>query len=383
MSYLFGLSSDQRELQHALRRMLDHEYGSEAMRVAVASPLRFAEPAWKQLADLGTLGIACTEAHGGSGLGMTDLVAVMETLGRMPLAAPLAESFVATHLLNRFGTDAQKANWLPRIAGGSCIATIAVDEPDSYWSAQGVCAKALSGPEGLELFGRKVRVPYAHIADLVVCSVRSGIYDAPQWVLLERADLEGRVEVHDALDDTYALCEVKLDGHTVPRSHELTSGAEEASWSEAQDVLNLLCSAELVGSMERALELLLGYAKERVQFGKPIGSYQAMKHRCADMLIDLEAVRGATYYAGWAVQERQSDRAMAVSSAKAYAADAAVRCAEKALQSFGAIGFTWEHDIHFHLKRSRRLEMQAGDARFHRERIARSLIEAVPSSELS
>lgn len=372
MSFLFGLSPEQRELQAALRRVLEKEYDSEALRRVIASDSRFAVALWTQLAAVGTFGIALAEAHDGSGQGIMDVVAVMEVLGRMPVAAPVLETLVAGQLIARLGTDAHRSEWLSRIANGRCIATLAIDEPSRFWTRESVQAEGILDDGRLRLAGRKTRVPYAHIADLVLCVVRSREAGPLRCVLLERSQIEGRFEILDSMDDTYAQCTLDLEGLVVPATQAFPLDGGDI-FEEAQSLVNLLGAAEMVGCMERALELLLGYARERQQFGKPIGSYQAMKHRCADLLTDLEAVRGSVWYAGWALHERQDDRAIAVSSAKAYASEAGVRFMEKALQSFGAIGFTWEHDIHFHLKRAKRLETCAGDAGFHRERIARIL----------
>lgn len=374
-TFNFGLSAEQQELRHSLRRFLDAECAMPAIRKVVDSPDRYAREIWRGLAEQGLLGIAITEAQGGSGLGCTDLAAVCEQLGRVPLPLPYVETITAASLIRHLGTGQQQARYLPKIAAGECVATLATDEPGGFWDAQAIQATATLIDGRYCFSGSKLWVPYAHVADLIICVVRTSSKDGAEAGIglfaIEPQPCELRIRQLDGMDDTFVVCELDLDGLSLDIDSLLGSinhGA--AALAEAQGLAMVLASAEMTGNMERCLELIVAYSKERSQFGKLIGSYQALKHRCADMLTELEAVRGSVWYAAWSMQQQLPDAALAASSAKAYASDAAVRAAETSLQSFGAIGFTWEHDIHFYLKRARRLEKTLGDATYHRERIA-------------
>lgn len=371
----FGLNIEQQELRGSLRRFLDDQCSIPAIRRIVDEPDRFASAIWRGLAEQGLLGIAIAEAQGGSGLGCTDLAVVAELLGRAPLPLPYLETITAASLIGEAGNADQQARYLPRIAAGECVATLAIDEPTGFWDAQAIQASAEFVDGRYRLTGNKLWVPYAHVADLIVCAVRTTPGDdADQGISLfaiesPQSGLQARLL--EGMDDTFALCELNLDGLSLEAGALI--GPRDRGWEiwcQARQQACVLASAELIGTMERALEMIVAYSKERSQFGKLIGSYQALKHRCADMLTELEAVRGSVWCAAWAQQHRMPDAEIAVSSAKAYASDAAVRATETSLQSFGAIGFTWEHDIHFYLKRARRLQMAFGDAVHHRERIA-------------
>lgn len=373
--YDFGLSDQQKELTSSLRRYLDARCSTAELRKIYATPARFSEQVWRELADLGVLGLAVPQEYGGSGLGCIDLVAVCECLGRSLLPVPVIETLAVAHLIAKAGNEQQKKQYLPAIVRGELVATYAVDEADSFWSLEGIQARAVGEGRQFRLQGRKMWAPYLMPAGLVVVAAltpqTADRMSSVSLLCLDQEMTQSRVEILDAMDDTYQLGTLSLDGLLVPDSNIVgAAGGGLSAWEEVRRLVSVLVSAELVGLMEKSLEEVVAYSKTRTQFGKPIGSYQAVKHRCADILSDLEGVRGSVYYAAWALQQDLPDLEISISSAKAYASDAAVRTCEKALQTFGAIGFTWEHDIHFYLKRARRLEMSMGDASFHRERVA-------------
>lgn len=377
--YNFGLDPEQLELKASLRKYLDGECSLAKTRKIIETPTRFAGAEWRELASLGFAGISIPETFGGSGLGPCHLVAAMEEAGRCILPAPYLETVAVAELISQAGSESQKRGWLPDIVKGDCVATFAIDEPEGAWDASAIRASAMQSGDGYVLKGTKMWVPFAHVADLIVCAVGieagTEATDDIGLVALSARKLGARVRVLDTVDDCYPLCELTLDGLIVSAADFIGPiGGGWESWGHARRIATVLASAQLVGGMDRSLEMLVSFSKERMQFGKPIGSYQAMKHRCADLLADLEVVRGSVYYAAWSLQERSADMDIAVASAKAASSDAAVRSAEKALQSFGAIGFTWEHDIHFYLKRAKRLELTLGDATFHREQLASYLL---------
>ena len=370
--YNFGLDHEQRQLTEALRKYLQNELPIAATREIISSGDRFASTHWRALADLGFIGLGIPDEYGGGNLGCTEMVAIAEELGRAMLPAPYVETVAVADLIARAGNAEQKNRLLRDICSGDCVATLAADEPGAYWSVDHLQASATASGDRFVLSGTKLWSAYAHVADLIVCPVRmGGPTDDIGLVALRAKRLGARIHVLDAIDDAYPLCELSLEGLIVSEADFIGLPRDaRAHWTRTEQLATLLNSAVLVGGIERGLEMLVGFSKDRTQFGKPIGSYQAVKHRCADILTDLETVRGSVYFAAWAKQQNSDNCAMATSAAKALASDAAVRAAEKCLQSFGAIGFTWEHDIHFYLKRAKRIEMTLGDASFHRERIA-------------
>ena len=375
--YNFGLDDDQLALRDMLRRFVDAECARDLMRAAAESEEGFARHQWQGLGDLGVLGLAVPETHGGGGLGPVDLALAMEILGRAVVPAPVIETLVVAGLISTAGSAAQQAAWLPRLAQGGVIATYGVDELNGFWTPDAVTATAEPTARGYRLSGVKTFAPYGHLADVILCAARIPDFAGDAGVklfLVEREQLTVPPVLLDTLDDGYRFAEIILDGVEVP-VEALVAGEGHGweAWQAAGRLAAVLSAAEQLGVLERSLEMVVEYGALRTQFGKPIGSYQAMKHRCADLLIDLEASRGSVYYAAYALETGSGDVGLAVSSAKAFASDASVRGCEKALQSFGAIGFTWEHDIHFYLKRAKRLELTLGDATFHRELIAQSL----------
>ncbi|WP_158592277.1 acyl-CoA dehydrogenase family protein [Noviherbaspirillum sedimenti] len=371
----FGLNDYQIALKESVQRYLHSECDLHTIRKIIESSDCFSEKVWNDLANLGLLGMNVPEEFGGSGLGSVDLAVVMECLGSIPLPGPYLETITVADMLVKAGTDEQRKMYLPKIAAGQLVATYAIDEPDGYWCADAVQATAVHSGDDYSLNGRKLWVPYANVADLIICAVRTSqnlnSEEGISLIVFDRQQLDIPVMPLNSMDESYRLCEINLDGLRVPSANILGKIDQGwPIWKEGKGLATLLASAEMIGGIDKSLQMAVSYSRERVQFGKPIGSYQAIKHRCADMLTDLEAVRGSVYYAAWAMQNQLPDAEIAISSAKAYASDAYVRTAEKSLQIFGAIGFTWEHDIHFYLKRAKRLEMAFGDATFHRENVA-------------
>lgn len=376
--YNFGLNSDQQALKATLRRYLENECPMALTREIINSPNRYSEKSWRELSELGFIGLGIPEAHGGSALTCPDIVAMSEELGRTVLPAPYIETLTVADLIARAGSDEQKSRLLADISAGHCVASFAADEPEAYWNAGRPQTTATRSGERYVLAGRKMWVPFAHVADIVICPVRM-VSDGDHigLVALRAKRLGARIRILDTIDDAYPLCSLTLDDLIVGEADFIGRPEDVADhWQRTMQLATLLSSAQLIGGIERCLEMLVGFSKERSQFGKLIGSYQAIKHRCADILTALEAARGSVYYAAWAMQEDADDLEIAISSAKAFASDAAVRSAETCLQSFGAIGFTWEHDIHFYLKRAKRVEMSLGDAAFQRERIAALILDS-------
>jgi alkylation response protein AidB-like acyl-CoA dehydrogenase len=371
-----GFSEEQELLRETARKFLDGECTTKFVREMMASDAAVTDDFWQQLAANGWLGITYPEEEGGSGLGLVDLVVLMEEIGRAVMPGP----FPATVLLGgaaiaAAGSPAQRREWLPRIAAGEVKASLAVTEPNARWDAAGITATARESRGGFVLSGSKMFVPDAHLADVLVVAARSRdgstMEDGVSLFLVPKDPAGLGIRRLPSVDETRKLCEVKLDNVAVPGSALL--GEVHQGWAPLQQVIDraaVALSAEMCGAAQRVLDMTVDYAKLRVAFGKPIGTYQGVKHKCADMLVEIENAKSLTYYAAWAVDEGEADAPLAVSMAKAAASDAGRKVCAAGIQLHGGIGMTWEHDLQLYLKRAKADEVAFGDATWHRERIA-------------
>jgi alkylation response protein AidB-like acyl-CoA dehydrogenase len=274
------------------------------------------------------------------------------------------------------GAAAQRQEWLPRIASGDAKMSLAWTEPSARWDAVGIVASGRETASGFVLSGTKMFVPDAHLSDALVVAVRTrdgSTMDDGVSLFLVPKDAPGlTVALLPTIDETRRLCEVQFDNVAVPAAALL--GERHEGWPALARVLDratvALC-AEMCGGAQRVLDMTTDYAKIRIAFGKPIGSYQGVKHRAADMLVDIENAKSLTYYAAWAIDEGLAEAPLAVSMAKAYASDAYRKVAGAGIQLHGGIGFTWEHDLQLYFKRAKASEVAFGDAAWHRERVAR------------
>jgi alkylation response protein AidB-like acyl-CoA dehydrogenase len=372
-----GFSEEQELLRDTARKFLDDNCTTRFVRDMMPTEAAVTPEFWRQLAENGWLGIAFPEADGGSGLGLTDLVVLMEEIGRAVMPGPYPASVLfGGAAIAEAGSAAQRAEWLPRIAGGDAKATLAWTEPNARWDAAGITAGARETGGGFALSGVKMFVPDAHLADAVVVAARtrdgSTMEDGISLFLVPNDSAGLEVTLLPSVDETRKLCEIRLDNVRLPASALL--GELHQGWAPLARVVDraaVALAAEMCGAAQRVLDITVDYAKMRVAFGKPIGSYQGVKHKCADMLVDIENAKSLTYYAAWAVDEGDPDSVMAVSMAKAAASDAGRRVCAAGIQLHGGIGMTWEHDLHLYLKRAKADEIALGDANWHRERIAR------------
>lgn len=369
----FGFTDEQAMLKKNARDFLDKKCPVTYVREIIANPPRLARSLWKEMASLGWIGLLIPEKYNGMEMGMVDLAILMEEIGKNLLPAPFLETIAAADAILQAGTEEQKQEFLPRIADGDIIATLAVDEPDCYWDLAGIQAVVEQTGINLKISGTKLFVPYADAADLIVVALRSKPpQDGITLVLVDPRTAGVSIEPLVIMDDTYNLCEINFSEAVVPAANILgQAGAGLPVLGKVLQRAALAASAEAVGGARKVLELAVDYSKERKQFDRPIGSFQAIKHQCADVLVDIESSSAVLYYAGWAVDNETAEAAQYVSSAKAYASDAYVNAAERAIQIHGAVGFTWEYDVHFYLKRARRLQMAFGDAPYHLEQIAK------------
>ena len=323
----FGFSDEQRAIKETAREMLANRSPLAKVRQAAESRT-YDDALWREICELGWPGIAIAEEHGGQGLGMVELAILCEELGYACAATPFLSNASAGIFIERAGSDRQRERWLAGIASG-----------------EGRGAAAFQ-PRSNDL------VPDAEGATALVLN------DGDRAVVVGGSDAQ--IEPVELIDATRSYANVSASaGDPLP-------GEVEA----AADRSVVALAAELTGIAQRALEIAVEYANERQQFGRPIGAYQAVSHRCAGMLYETEEARSLTYYAAWCADAEPESLPLAASMAKARASEAAWRVTNNAIQVLGGIGFTWEHDIHFLLKRAKVGAELLGDARLHRERVA-------------
>ena len=370
----FNLSKPQRLLKESAREFLARECGPDRVRALMETDTAHDERLWRAMADQGWTGLVIPEEHGGAGLGLVELAAVAEEMGRACLPGAFLSTLTAAALVARAGDEGQRAKYLAAVAAGELKATVALLEEGADWDVDAVGLMAERGPGGFTLSGRKLFVPDAGVADLLICVARDG--DGLALLPVGRGAAGLSVKATPSMDATRKLYEVAFDGVTVAAADALgADGDARGALRAALEVATVALCAEMVGGMQWVLDTTVEYAKTRQQFGRPIGAYQAVQHQCADMLLMTESARSATYYAAWALNEGDPKARGAVSAAKAYCSDAYREVGNRGVQVHGGIGFTWEHDLQLYYKRSKSSETLYGDATFHRERIARLVVD--------
>src|SRR5215207_9155966 len=331
----FDFTDDQQAIKRTAKELLAARFKPEHVR-ELAEAGSYDDDAWKEMCELGWAGIFINEEHGGQGLGIVELVILMEELGYALAPVPFLSNAAAGLALQFAGTDEQKERWLPGIASGEARGTV-----------------------GVLRNGEARLVPDADSAEVIVLIAADGSSSVVEASAAE-------VEPFETMDRTRRFARVRADGG------EPLGGDQLA----AADRIATALSAETVGVAQKAMEMAVEYARDRKQFGRPIGSYQAVSHRCAQMLLEVEGSRSAAYYAGWCADAEPDSLPEAASMAKAYSSDAGWRVCGSSLQVHGGIGFTWEHDLHFYLKRAKTNAMLFGSAREHRERVAELALAA-------
>jgi len=364
-------TSEQEELRAVVRKFLA-TYSDEAqVRVQMDSELGYDPGVWKLMADqLGVQSIAIPEEYGGAGFGFGELSVVLEETGRALLPSPLFSTVVlaATTLLES-GDAAAAREYLPGIAEGRTVATVALIEQSGRWSEDGVQARAERQGADFTITGTKPFVLDGAQADLVIVAART---DAGLSLFTVDAKDSGiEVTALPTLDQTRRQATL-----TFTEAPARLLGVEGQGWEVLTRVLDIAAAAlacEQVGGAARVLESTVDYVKVREQFGRPIGSFQAVKHKLADMLVELESARSAAYYATSAVESDSADLSLAASIAKTYCSTAYFHIAAESIQLHGGIGFTWEHPAHLYFKRAKGSEILLGSPAYHRERIAQRL----------
>ena len=372
----FGFNEEQELLRSTARKFFDNECASEVVRKLMDGPEGMTPDLWKKIAEQGWTGLIFPDEHGGMDLGFVDLVVLMEEMGRAVVPGPFFSTVVLGGLaFLEAGTDAQKKAWLPKITSGEARATLAWMEPSAELGARGLTLQATAKGAGFTLDGTKLFVHDAHTADVIVVAARTGSGKSPEegisLFLVPKGTPGLSVTLLPTMDQTRKLCEVGLK--SVALGADALMGPAGSGWAPLARVIDratvALC-AEMCGGAQKVLEMTVEYAKIRQAFGRPIGSYQGVKHKAADMLVDVENSKSITYYAAWAMDEGVPEGPLAVSMAKAYVSDAYRRVSGAGIQLHGGIGFTWEHDLHLYFKRAKGSEFTFGDATWHRERVA-------------
>jgi len=364
----FDLTDEQQAIRSTAHDFLKARFKSERIREIAASESGFDESGWKEMAELGWAGLALPEEWGGQGLGAVELAVLFEEMGYALAPSPLLSNTIAGLALSVSGSDQQKERWLRPLAAGELRGTPALIDADGPAEPMKFSMSA-----GDVLSGEKTLVLDAASADFFLVATADGGRH-----IVEKGAEGVTVVAEESIDPTRRLSSIRFDGVR-------PEGTLEGSGEDYHPVFHRACvalAAESTGLAQRALEFSVEYAKDRQQFGRPIGAYQAVSHRCAQMLLETENSRSAVYGAAWAADAEPESLPLAASMAKAYSSDAGWRVPDAAIQVHGGIGFTWEHDLHFFLKRGRANAATFGDAKWHRERVADAVLagETAPAS---
>ena len=367
----FAFSEEQEELRKTVRAFLEQKSSEAEVRRLMETTEGYDPAVWSQMGDqLGLQGLAIPEEYGGSGYSWVELGIVLEEQGRALECAPYFSTVVlAANAIIQSGDEAAKKDYLPGIAAGETIATLAFTEPSGKWDEGGITMEATKTADGYTLSGTKMFVLDGHTASLVIVAARVG--GAVSLFAVE-GDAAGLVRTAlSTMDQTRK--QARLEFSNTPAR---LLGAEGSGWDALSTVLDLASvglSAENVGGAQKVLEMAVEYAKVRVQFGRPIGSFQAIKHKCADMLLEVESGKSAAYYAMWCAAEMNEELPSVASLAKAYTSEAYFHAAAENIQIHGGIGFTWEHPAHLYFKRAKSSELLFGDPTYHRELLAQRI----------
>jgi len=367
----FAFSDEQEQLREFVRSFLDDKSSEAAVREQMDTDQGFDPDVWNQMAEqMGLQAIAIPEEFGGQGFGFVELIVVLEEMGRSLLCAPFFSSIVlAANALLLSGDDAAKGDYLPGIAAGETIAALALTEENGQWDESGVTARATQAGDGWAIEGAKSFVLDGHTANLLIVAARTS-----NGVSLFAVDPSANGVTRTLLstmDQTRK--QAKIEFAATPAT---LIGNDGEGWGIVEKVLDLAAvalAAEQVGGAQKCLDMSVEYAKVRVQFGRPIGSFQAIKHKCADMLLEVESAKSAAYYAGWCAAEMNDELPQVASLAKSYCSEAYFHAAAENIQIHGGIGFTWEHPAHLYFKRAKSSELMFGDPTYHRELLAQRI----------
>lgn len=368
----FSFSSEQEEFRTSLRRFLGERSPTKEVRRLMETETGFEPAAWHKLnAELGLTAVRIPEVYGGQGFGFGELGIVLEEMGRALLCAPFFSTAVlATGAILNAGTEAEKQALLPSIASGDTIATLAWVEDPAHWDAAATKMTATPSGKSFKLDGHKSYVLDGHTADLIIVLARApgSSGDAGLSLFTVKGDAKGLERRNlKVMDPTRKLARLDFKGVEATLLGE--AGGAAAPFARTMVEAAVCIANEMAGVAERLREDSLEYAKMRVQFGRAIASFQSMKHKHADMLVDVELAKSAAYYAAAALDDGDDDIVAVASLAKAAASEAALQTGIHAIQIHGGIGFTWDNDTHLWFKRAKSSEVLLGDAHHHREKM--------------
>ncbi len=367
----FDFSADQYLGRDSARSFLTARLPSTALRRLLDTETGFDRELWRGLAELGWTSVLLGEKHGGLGLGFLDLALLCEESGRALLPAPFVETAVMVPLALEAGNAAQCERWLPRIATGDAVATVALAGPDGFPLPSGIGVRARRERAGFVLDGEALIVPFAEVADVMLTAARVDGGDGIALCLVELGDAGVSRQGLPGLDPTIRSAAVRFRGVRLGADRIVgEAGGGRPALERVLRAGSVALAFQAVGGAGRALDMAVEYAKVRQQFGKPIGSFQAIKHKCADMMVQYETTRAGACYAAWALDARAEDAEVAAAMAKAMCTQMFRDVAAAAIQVHGGIGFTWEHDLHLYFKRAKYLEFALGTPSQHREAVA-------------
>jgi alkylation response protein AidB-like acyl-CoA dehydrogenase len=360
----FGFTEEQELLRQQVRRFMQDACPMSRVRALMQTASGFDADLWKQLSDLGLLGLTVPEDHGGLGLKWVDLTVVLEETARGLSPLPILSHALATAGVLRCASPAQRAEWLPAMAAGRITCTIALYDEPNWISPDAITLTGTRVDGGVRLSGTKPFVADALAADYLLLAYRED--NGLGLAAISRDQVT--IKAQPGMDRTKPTGSVALDGVVVGDAMLLPLTAADLAW--LTDVGAVGVTAEMVGAAEAALALTSDYARTRIQFGKPIGQYQGVKHRLADIFVDVESFKSLLYYAAWCVDDAPAELARAISLAKGYASDAFARIGIDGVGLHGAIGFTAEYDVQLYLKRSKWARPMYGDSDWHLDRVA-------------
>jgi alkylation response protein AidB-like acyl-CoA dehydrogenase len=363
----FDLTDEQQAIRATAKDFLAARYKSDRIRELADSETGFEQSDWDEMAELGWTGLALPEEWGGQGLGIVDLAVLFEEMGYALAPSPLFSNTIAGLALSLCGSDDQRERFLRPLAAGELRGVPALWDAGTPATPGSFTMEGAAQGDGVVLDGEKVLVPDAAAADFFLVATADG-----RRHLVEAGADGVTVVAEPSIDATRRLSSVRFEGVEVASQN--TMPGDEADYYPVFHRLCVALAAESTGIAQRTMEMSVEYAKDRKQFDRPIGSYQAVSHRCAQMLLETENSRSAVYGAAWAADAEPESLPLAASIAKAYASDAGWRVPDAAIQVHGGIGFTWEHDLHFFLKRGKQNAAMFGDARWHRERVADAVL---------
>jgi alkylation response protein AidB-like acyl-CoA dehydrogenase len=367
----FAFSEEQEELRKTVRAFLDAKSAEGAVREQMETSNGYDAAVWSQMGEqMGLQGLHIPEEYGGSGYGYVELGVVLEEMGRALLCAPyFATVVLAANALLHSGDEAVKKEYLPGIAAGTTIATLATAEPSGKWDEAGIQMAATGSGSDWKLSGTKSFVIDGNTASLIIVAARTA---KGVSLFAVNGDAAGLTRTAlSTMDQTRK--QSKLEFNNTPARLIGAEGSGGKVLSTVFDLVAVGLAAEQVGGAQKVLEMAVEYAKVRVQFGRPIGSFQAIKHKCADMLLEVESAKSAAYYGMWCASEMNEELASVASLAKAYCSEAYFHATAENIQIHGGIGFTWEHPAHLYFKRAKSSELMFGDPTYHRELLAQRI----------